>query len=305
MIAYQKIDRALLCLLLIWGCFSSQLVAAPEVPEYKEVVDSLVSEINMTDVDTVKYDLYTEIYREVRAYDYEASIVYLKEQLLLAEKLESERKEASVNSRIGGAYLQLGNSDDALPFLERAKVLYEKLDLPAHLVNNFNNLALLYQRKNEYEKAIEFYQQSIILSDSLQDYVGTVYTELNLMSLFMDLDDSEKALEHYAIIESTIEKIPEDDEDAMAELAYALPAIYVNAGQSQQDLNQLDSAVTLYNKGLESIETLDEYSRNYWNGYLKNSLGDNFYLRTGELAEGIDRTDLNTISKNWNTRPNN
>ena len=260
---------------LIILLFSHMMVVLTANAQYGPYVDSLFLVLDTEDLDSNKYKVYQNITSELEYIDRSAAIEPLAEQFKLATALNDDKKVATTAALTGRNYLYLGNTDSARTYLLVAQEKYESLSDLWNLNENMNNLALLYQRTNRYEKAVELYEQTIVYSDSLGDYAGELIANVNLMSLFMDLNDYETAIDYYNDLHVFIEDVDKDIGTEEAEISQYLAPVYLNGGLSFQEEGMLDSAMLVFEKGIESLEFIqDDYNKSYWKGYLDHGIGD-------------------------------
>ncbi|MEO0338449.1 MAG: tetratricopeptide repeat protein, partial [Bacteroidota bacterium] len=101
--------------------------------------------------------------------EFQKSIDYYSESLILQQAIGNERAQFAVMSNIGLAYSQLDDLDGALQIyldgIERAKVM----QLPAWIAHFQSKIGSLYYTKGYYPQSIAAYQAALVIRDSLQD----------------------------------------------------------------------------------------------------------------------------------------
>jgi len=105
------------------------------------------------------------------------------------------------NSNLGEAYREMGDYEQALVFLQKAKRLMQKykIEKPAQQASIENNLGLLYKSLNNYNNAEESFNYSIQMYqnsklDSTEEYCTTLSNKADLMRLLGRRDEGSALL---------------------------------------------------------------------------------------------------------------
>jgi eukaryotic-like serine/threonine-protein kinase len=86
-----------------------------------------------------------------------------KESLQIQRDAGDETYQALCLNNIGNAYLQKGENEDALTYLQQALQLREKLNVPADIAETLHNLGEAYANLGQYDQAMTSQMRSLEL----------------------------------------------------------------------------------------------------------------------------------------------
>ena len=247
----------------------------------ESTIDSLINKINEADAHD-KVDLLNEISREYWSVSLEKSLVYAREALELAIRLNNKNGIANALNRIGNAEYLNSNYQEALAHYNKS--LEKRLEIDDHIgiLGSYNNLYLLHDLLGNKDLAADYIKKALELSIKIGDKSEIAnYSNIqgNIKSELHDFDNAiinfERALEIHTVI-TDIEGIAGTFNnmgrmyqrmslyDKAQECFYeALPryretgningiaSVKNNIGITHKQMNNLDIALDYYNRSLK------------------------------------------------------
>src|SRR5882724_4737774 len=113
-------------------------------------------------------------------------IRYLKEGLLLAEKLNWKKGIANCYSDLGSLVGETGNIVQARIYFEKSLKMNRELGATLNIINNLNNIGRGYQFESDYSNAVNYLFEALKLAEEIKSnekiaLVGTNITATYLM----------------------------------------------------------------------------------------------------------------------------
>jgi serine phosphatase RsbU (regulator of sigma subunit)/Tfp pilus assembly protein PilF len=255
------------------------------------LIDSLITVVNSTKVDTQKVKLYGDIAWELLSINISRSEDYAKKQLDLALRIKNNGFIAQAESDMGNILNRKGDFDEALIHYFKAVKLREKLKQPVKIAGVYNNIATILTRQNKFKEAIEvnfkalkvveeandlskqcvilgnighiyyeleqndqagvYFRRSLDLAEKLGDPGLLANTLVNMAQIKFERNDMDSALFYFYRAENILLK---------NNLQYGLGAVYNNIGQILVKTQEFDKALEYYKKGLDNrIQFEDEF----------------------------------------------
>jgi len=216
---------------------------------------------------------------------YQESINYYRLALHIAESIYQAPEIASISVSLGKAFNIIGDRENALYYLDKAKRHYTLISDTEGLYETLQTISLVYQSHNEYYHALNYGLEALKISKSVDNNEKMVLSMGNLGQIYALLHQSEKALEYYLSAVSHAETGPPS--------AY-LPILYIKTGTLYRDIHNWQQAVNYLLKayGLFSqsgnkdgmIAALAEIGITYKN-IRENNKALNYFLRARTIAE--------------------
>ncbi len=129
-------------------------------------------------------------------------IVYLKEGLSLAEKLNWKKGIAKCNNNLGLFISDTGNNVQARIYFEKALKINEEITAKADIINNLNNIGRSYQHEADFSNAVKYFFNALKVAEEIKSYEKMALVGTNITATYFMQEDYEKA-EKYA--EMTLE----------------------------------------------------------------------------------------------------
>ncbi len=179
--------------------------------------------------------------------EYDIALTYNYEALNLWKEIDNIFQIASVNFNIGKIYLELGDLNRAKECFEKSLNLFSEINSTKEIAILTGYIGDIYVQNNNYDKALEYYLQADMIGQQIHDKELNAETSFNLGKIYNLIGEYIKAIDHHrkAI------KLNEDEDNIKA-----LAENYVELGLVYFNLELLDQALFIYNKGLNiSLET--------------------------------------------------
>lgn len=282
---FQKNYPFLILLLLFW-------YNAPAQKNDKRRVDSLLILLPKTKEDSAKVNLYAEIMLAHVYYKPEKGILYSKDALDLAQKINWKTGVAKIKHRTGRLYWRMGKFEDALKNHLEALELYKQTRnkhaegrVLIEIGQDYLDNGKLEEAKPALLKALQFNQDA--------GYLENMATAYDILCYLYDVQGNSAAATQAAYDYLKLsEKI--GDKTAMSHSAHMLASNYMALGNNQE-------ALKYYKQGLEvSKETGNKIEQVHFN----ISIGDiyladkkyqgafNFYTTALTLANEVNDVQM-------------
>lgn len=214
-------------------------------PSFSQDVDELKDRLQSTTGKqrlTVLYDLTTN-YRKI---SYDTSLLYAKEAIQVAERLNNDSLLADAHLKICPSYYFLNYSDSIQLHAYIAKEIGDRLQEPEISSYACQLLASSYEKQSNYEKALEYNALSLAGYQSFNDTIGMGAINHNLSMLHAQLGNLDLALE-YAI---TAEKLAAITKRKVSKglIVQSIADIYFKLGQNEKAFVQLEKAKTIFTR---------------------------------------------------------
>jgi len=179
---YYKQMKHLLILLLLFLCVESFAQKKGQ-----DLIDSMVLVLPTLKEDSNKINLIVlmseQFYYLSKMDD---GIRYLKEGLLLAEKLNWKKGIANCYSDLGSLVGETGNIVQARIYFEKSLKMNRELGATLNIINNLNNIGRGYQFESDYSNAVNYLFEALKLAEEIKSnekiaLVGTNITATYLM----------------------------------------------------------------------------------------------------------------------------
>lgn len=188
--------------------------------------------------------IYTELERSYESLDFEACIKLQKQVEALAR---TQRDTVVANSffYVGDAHYQLGETAEAIRWLERERSLRAELGLmeTEAFSGSLYNLASLYLEEGNYSKAGEMADQLIINDRKLygaasEEFVSSVVSTIDIFARLEKFSDAEK------LLQSTVRQQPRNSL-SQGVLLSKLGDLYTLTSQYSKAARSLESALAI------------------------------------------------------------
>jgi CHAT domain-containing protein/Tfp pilus assembly protein PilF len=219
--------------------------------------------------------------------NYRLASEYLEKAKQLTEEIGDQLGLAQVLTNIGIIQFQQGNFDLATELYEKSLAIETQLGNKYNMAGAFHNIGMTYSVKGDYTQALAYYQRTLAIGEELKAQPGIALTLANIAGVYRDQRKFREALENYekslAIYQSLGDRRGMADAlKGLADAHYALGAyaeaikiaergialasegndleflwkLYLTAGRAYQTTGQTDKAQQLFEKSVQTIETL-------------------------------------------------
>jgi serine phosphatase RsbU (regulator of sigma subunit) len=297
------------CLILLLHIEGSKAIAQ------NKAIDSLLTVLKNTEVDTMKVKLLVKLSFESLGSDPQKMKEYAEEALAIStsksfsrgeaeafknlgiyyyltgnhpksiesfysslkkyEELENELGQASILGNMCIVYQAQANYPKALDGYFRALRIFEKHNSLSSIANCFNNIGLIYQDQKNEDLALEYFERSLKIEEELNNEGGIAGSYSNIGYIHLLKKDFPKALDYF----EKSQKIYINDGDNLG-----LAGVYINIGQSFLAMKKGKLALGYFEKARAISEDMDlaYYLINSYEGIAKS------YREMGNLTKTIE-----------------
>ncbi|MEL7034502.1 MAG: tetratricopeptide repeat protein [Cyanobacteria bacterium J06592_8] len=183
-------------------------------------------------------------------------------------------KEVRGLMRVAEDYTELGDSKQALNFVNRAKSVSQKYNFPEGEINTLTWISRIYSQAEDYQNSLDFLTQGLRISQKIdsRSQEASLLTEIG--DRYLELKDEEKALEFYQKA-----LIIYQDFDNYRKQTEILNRIAV----SYEQLQDLEKALEFYQKALK----ISQENNSPYLIFILRSISK-LYLKIGELEKALD-----------------
>ena len=196
--------------------------------------------------------------------EYEKSIVFYNQSLVLRQELKDLKGEAAIYGNLGLIYGAQGNKLKDLEYQLKSLAINETLNDTSNLTSNYANLATIYQQQDDSTKALEYYNKALEMHIVQNDQrsIGIIYN--NIGNMYRQYSNYDRAA--YYLKESL--RIRTDLQDYLG-----MAISYVNLGTLYISLKDFPKATDYTMKSIEYFTKLGD------NASLANA-----YFNLGDIA---------------------
>ena len=221
-----------------------------------------------------------------------------KESLQIQRDAGDETYQALCLNNIGNAYLQKGENEDALTYLQQALQLREKLNVPVDIADTLHNLGEAYANLGQYDQAMTSHMRGLDLYRKGGDSQGTAVVSHSLGLVFEyqgrfgpaigALQDAVKAFRDLG-----------DRSSRMAQALNDLGGVLAKSGRSAESTKLLDEAQGLArglkNDALSASVLNHQGDAGFYQGDMKSAKDS--YQQALRLASHTSEKDVLLTSK--------
>ncbi len=206
--------------------------------------------------------------------DYDSSLFYFDKALKITKEIGDKKNVANIIIDQGNIYLKCSIYDRAMEYELSALKLYEELDYEGGKASCFNNIGNIYYYQKNYKKALEYYQKSLQIKKEIGDKKGIAILLGNIGNLYNDLGNTDKALEYDMKSMKIYKEI--GDKNGIARIYSNIGDVYVKQKN--------------YSEGLEHYKKALKFNKEtgYKRGIIITLLNiGNLFNRTGQYNEAL------------------
>jgi tetratricopeptide (TPR) repeat protein len=177
------------------------IAGSPAAAQDQMKLDSLLLQVQNTQVDTLKIQTYLEICLHYELYNYALAVEYAKKARDLAVEKGFKNLEAKSNRTLGLMLFNMGDYKNATSNYLKALKFYEETKDTSGIMAITNNLGVVHDRLKDYDRALVYYFKVQDLYNKGK-YKGkntfplpTLYN--NIANIYQTKKDFESALQYY------------------------------------------------------------------------------------------------------------
>lgn len=190
------------------------------------------------------------------------------------ETAQDDTNKVKTLNRLGWKHLRLSNYNDALHYVENAKVLAEKLNYTVGLANSFNNIGNVYREQGNFPEALKNFFASLKLSEEISDKKGMAIAYGNIGLVYTSQSNYSEALKYQSAALKIYEEI--GDKRGMA-------VNHGNIGNSYAYMGNFPEALKSYSITLKFHEEMGDQ---LGIAYMYNNIGE-IYSYQGNYTEAL------------------
>jgi len=253
-------------------------------------IDSLISEIEKTTIDTSKVKLLNEVSGMLRGRDNEKAMQYALQAIEISRKSDFKIGIADANKTIGIIHFMTGEFDKAYEATNISKDAYENIDDKKGVAACFVNLGIFRKSLGEITQSTENYKKALSIYEEIGDDEGSSKAYLNIGNLFKLQGNYKSALDNYYKSLKVSEKVGNK---------FQVAQLFQNIGIVNSEQKDYDKALENFNNALntfaklEDVRGIAEVNNNIGNNYsfLKEyDLAIDYYLKGLKLFKEIGYT---------------
>lgn len=238
----------LCCLLLVTGTLMSQ---------NKKEIDSLLTVLKSTKVDTTKCSVYNQISNFHLYSNPDEGIEYANKALVLAQKINWQTGIGVANLNLAKHHMSRGNFDVSETNLKKAKALFLEQKDVYNLANTYNQYGVLNANKGRFPEALDFFFKSLKNFESTSKKntrfnIAVLYQ--NIANIYSATESFENAVKNYdkAI---ALFKTLKDKQTSLAMNIASKGMVFQKQKKYKQAIAELKSAESLLTKVDDKIAT--------------------------------------------------
>lgn len=129
--------------------------------------------------------------------DFDAASGFLKQELDIAVRLQSEPALARSHFHLGTLYHVMDSTAAAITHFEEAYQTMDMLGDTLGMARAMNNIGAAYHRSGQLQEALTSYQAALDLSEKFGDADNQIRSQSNIADLFIDQEEWDEAYQHY------------------------------------------------------------------------------------------------------------
>ena len=238
----------------IWVLFIGTHLICASLFSQNSRIDSLKSELESRQLDSVKVDLLNEMgleYLYEEEFD-EAKSVF-EEARKTAEAFNFEKGQAYALKNLGLVHYYQGNFAQVFDSWTQSLQIFESIPDTLGIANLSSNMGVIYYDQGSYARALDYYLQSLRYSEFLDDPVRITTALVNIGGVYTQMQEYEKALSYYEQLALYLDRIDNPD----IESAYLL-----GTGEVYSLKNDHKMALDYYLQALKSTQGTPDYAHN-------------------------------------------
>lgn len=217
----------------------------------KSRLDSLNHVLTHTNQDTLKIQTMLEMAEEVLLSNPAKATVYIQKAKVLSEKINYTSGMANVYGWLAYLAEQQGEIDTALLYYKKSLSILQVLDDKKEIAICLNNIAAIYKDQGKLAEALETHQKSLLIRQALRDSSGIATSMNNIGFLYANQGQIPKALEYYHKGLKIYEST--HDKEGIATTLHNIAGIY-------KDQKHFAEALNYHQKALKIRTEIDDKS---------------------------------------------
>jgi PAS domain S-box-containing protein len=262
--------------------------------EIDSMEKNLSDSITLKPIDRIK--ILNELAYKYRKTDYERSVDYGEQALLLAKENNLEGQELIALKNLGFSYNQLCEYGKAESINNKILEIVNKKNEKIQIADAYFNIGRNYYDWSKYDKANEKFEAALTLYKELENNNGTATCLKDIGAILANYGNYEKALDCF---QNALSYFEEDNDQA------GIAGVYNSLGVLYLDWDKLDNSLEYFSKSIDYYKKTEQT----WNIInLTLHIGDiylkkkeynkalNYYNNANELLKQIGHKKLTSIT---------
>jgi signal transduction histidine kinase len=195
-------------------CFLLLIIMGLVTYAQQPSTSSLLVNLKHSPADTGRVRLYKSIVNNYRNEKPDSGILYAKQGLALATKLQYPLGIAWMHGQIGSIDINLGKMDSARKHLTFALSIFEHIKNQQGIVTTNNTLGICLAKMGSYKEAAQHFIASLKINQANNDIHGLVQSYIKLGVLNEQINNQDKALAYYKTALKLNEQLPPSNAEA-------------------------------------------------------------------------------------------
>ncbi len=152
----------------------------------KKLLDSLETLVKSNTTDSIKLIAYGDLCYNFGFVDFEKALLYGKEALSIAQKLNNQKAIALAYSDLGNCYTRVNKLTEALAYHKKAYALRMQLGLDLKAAGSLSNISIIYKQQGKFKESAEYMMRALRIYESKNDSVMMALVKGNLANLYLN-----------------------------------------------------------------------------------------------------------------------
>ena len=235
--------------------------------DIRSEIDSLKGLLATAKEDTNKVNHLVELCRGYKKINPDFGLIYGKEGLTLAEKLDFKKGIASSYNNIGLIYANQGKYDLALENYFKSLKIRQEIGNQYGIASSYNNIGLIYANQGKYDLALENYFKSLKIMQEIGNQYGIASSYNNIGIIYEEQGKYDLALENYFKFLKIMQEIGNQ---------YGIASSYINIGNLYIEFGKFGKAYTYLQKALLISKEIGNPIQEL---HASNNLGEYYYKK--------------------------
>ncbi len=241
--------------LLLW--FNSPILKA------NNQVDSLITAIENSTVDTLKLQSLMKLSGSIYRSDPDNGIKYSQDAIDLATELNRKEDLGFALKNIGLSYYFKSDYPEALKYWEESLGVFKEIDHKAGISNLLSNLGAVYESLGDYPNALEYAIQSLKIAEEEDNQLRITTSLINIAAIYAA--DENTWPQAQKTLEEAIEKSKNlDAPDLSGTALLNLGELLLNQDKAKEALSYFARSLDNFNKvGGNQASAMDYMAQSY------------------------------------------
>lgn len=157
-------------------------------------IDSLKKELLKDDTDSIKLDIYFELFKEYYFNRSDSAIVFASKGIEFSKKINDQSSLALFYNAFGQFYLQKSEYNKALDYHLKSLKIREKLNLKHETASSLNNIGLVYQHIGRFDQSLNYFSKAFEINKEIKNEKGLAINTGNISIIYAEQKKYDNAI---------------------------------------------------------------------------------------------------------------